>query len=166
MHDSAAPKATAGGKDIHVTPSSSGLSSAEAAVRLERDGPNLLPRKPPTPLWRRVVTQLRDPLIIVLLIAAALTVGTGDWTDAAVIALVIVVNTAVGVTQEVRADRAITALAELATPETRVVRDGHQRHIPSGDVVVGDCWCSPRATSSRPTPRWWSRRRCWSTSRR
>ncbi|MGW2218247.1 cation-translocating P-type ATPase [Nonomuraea sp. NPDC001684] len=121
-----------------MTPSSSGLSSAEAAVRLERDGPNLLPRKPPTPLWRRVVTQLRDPLIIVLLIAAALTVGTGDWTDAAVIALVIVVNTAVGVTQEVRADRAITALAELATPEARVVRDGHQRQIPAGDVVVGD----------------------------
>ncbi|MEU8326229.1 cation-transporting P-type ATPase [Nonomuraea sp. NPDC048881] len=121
-----------------MTPSSSGLSSAEAAVRLERDGPNLLPRKPPTPLWRRVVTQLRDPLIIVLLIAAALTVGTGDWTDAAVIALVIVVNTAVGVTQEVRADRAITALAELATPEARVVRDGHQRQVPAGDVVVGD----------------------------
>ncbi|YCK39629.1 cation-translocating P-type ATPase [Actinomadura sp. ATCC 39365] len=121
-----------------MTPSSSGLSSAEAAVRLERDGPNLLPRKPPTPLWRRVVTQLRDPLIIVLLIAAALTVGTGDWTDAAVIALVIVVNTAVGVTQEVRADRAITALAELATPEARVVRDGHQRQIPAGDVVAGD----------------------------
>ncbi|MFI9592748.1 cation-translocating P-type ATPase [Nonomuraea sp. NPDC052265] len=121
-----------------MTPSSPGLSSAEAAVRLERDGPNLLPRKPPTPLWRRVVTQLRDPLIVVLLIAAALTISTGDWTDAAVIALVIVVNTAVGVTQEVRADRAITALAELATPETRVVRDGHQRQIPAGDVVVGD----------------------------
>ncbi|MEV4399299.1 cation-transporting P-type ATPase [Nonomuraea sp. NPDC049607] len=121
-----------------MTPSSSGLSSAEAAVRLERDGPNLLPRKPPTPLWRRVVTQLRDPLIIVLLVAAALTISTGDWTDAAVIALVIVVNTAVGVTQEVRADHAITALAELATPETRVVRDGHQRQIPAGDVVVGD----------------------------
>ncbi|MER6583083.1 cation-transporting P-type ATPase [Nonomuraea sp. NPDC001023] len=121
-----------------MTPSSSGLSSAEAAVRLERDGPNLLPRKPPTPLWRRVVTQLRDPLIIVLLIAAALTVATGDWTDAAVIGLVIVVNTAVGVTQEVRADRAITALAELATPDARVVRDGHQRQVPAGDVVVGD----------------------------
>ncbi|GGS90550.1 cation-translocating P-type ATPase [Nonomuraea spiralis] len=121
-----------------MTPSSPGLSSAEAAARLERDGPNLLPRKPPTPLWRRVVTQLRDPLIIVLLIAAALTVSTGDWTDAAVIALVIVVNTAVGVAQEVRADRAIAALAELATPEARVVRDGHQRQIPAGDVVAGD----------------------------
>ncbi|MFB9476681.1 cation-transporting P-type ATPase [Nonomuraea salmonea] len=127
-----------GRKDTDVTPSPSGLSSAEAALRLERDGPNLLPRKPPTPLWRRVAAQLRDPLMIVLLVAAVLTITTGDWTDAAVIALVIVVNTAVGVAQEVRADRAITALSELATPETRVVRDGHQRQIPAGDVVAGD----------------------------
>ncbi|MGW3353435.1 cation-translocating P-type ATPase [Nonomuraea rubra] len=116
----------------------SGLTSAEAASRLARDGANLLPQKPPVPLWRRIASQLRDPLIIVLLIAAVLTITTGDWADAAVIMLVIVVNTTVGVVQEIRADRAITALAQLASPETRVVRDGHQQQIPSSDVVVGD----------------------------
>ncbi|MFC7110043.1 cation-translocating P-type ATPase [Nonomuraea rubra] len=116
----------------------SGLTSAEAALRLARDGANLLPQKPPVPLWRRIATQLRDPLIIVLLIAAVLTITTGDWADAAVIMLVIVVNTTVGVVQEVRADRAITALAQLAGPEARVVRDGRQQQIPSSDVVVGD----------------------------
>ncbi|GAA3170177.1 cation-transporting P-type ATPase [Nonomuraea salmonea] len=121
-----------------MTRSPSGLSAAEAAARLERDGPNLLPRKPPTPLWRRVLTQLRDPLIIVLLVAAVLTITTGDWTDAVVIMLVIVVNTAVGVAQEVRADRAITALADLATPEARVVRNGRQTRIPASEVVAGD----------------------------
>ncbi|MEV0831199.1 cation-translocating P-type ATPase [Nonomuraea rubra] len=115
-----------------------GLTSAEAASRLARDGANLLPQQPPVPLWRRIATQLRDPLIIVLLIAAVLTITTGDWADAAVIMLVIVVNTTVGVVQEIRADRAITALAQLASPEARVVRDGHQQHIPSSDVVVGD----------------------------
>ncbi|MFI6635194.1 cation-translocating P-type ATPase [Nonomuraea fuscirosea] len=115
-----------------------GLTSAEAAARLARDGANLLPQRPPVPLWRRIATQLRDPLIIVLLIAAVLTVTTGDWPDATVIMLVIVVNTTVGVVQEVRADRAITALAQLAGPEARVVRDGRQRQIPSSDVVVGD----------------------------
>ncbi|MFI7700605.1 cation-translocating P-type ATPase [Nonomuraea sp. NPDC049480] len=118
--------------------SSSGLSSAEAALRLERDGANLLPQQPPVPLWRRIAAQLRDPLIVVLLIAAVLTITTGDWADAAVIMLVIVVNTTVGVVQEIRADRAITALAQLASPEARVVRDGRQQQIPSGDVVVGD----------------------------
>jgi Ca2+-transporting ATPase len=115
-----------------------GLSSEEAAVRLERDGPNVLPGRPPTRLWRRVLTQLRDPLIVVLLAAAGLTIATGDSTDTAVILLVIVVNTSVGVAQEVRADRAITALAELTAPTARVIRDDAQRLIPAADVVVGD----------------------------
>lgn len=125
-------------KDVNVMPSACGVSSAEASARLKRDGPNLLPQKPPIPVWRRVASQLRDPLIIVLLIAAVLTIVTGDWTDTAVITLVIAVNTAVGVGQEIRADRAITALAQLATPEARVVRDGHQQQISASDVVVGD----------------------------
>ncbi|GAA0319848.1 cation-transporting P-type ATPase [Actinoallomurus spadix] len=115
-----------------------GLSSDEAAVRLGRDGPNVLPGRPPTPLWRRVLSQLRDPLIVVLLAAAALTIATGDWTDTAVILLVIVVNTSVGVWQEIRADRAITALSELTAPAARVIRDGEQGLIPAADVVVGD----------------------------
>ncbi len=125
-------------KDVNVMPSACGVSSAEASARLKRDGPNLLPQKPPVPVWRRVASQLRDPLIIVLLVAVVLTIVTGDWTDTAVITLVIVVNTAVGVGQEIRADRAITALAQLATPEARVVRDGHQQQISASDVVVGD----------------------------
>ncbi|MEU7749216.1 cation-transporting P-type ATPase [Nonomuraea sp. NPDC049158] len=116
----------------------SGLSSVEAAVRLERDGANLLPQKPPVPLWRRVLAQLRDPLIVVLLVAAALTIVTGDWTDTAVILLVVVVNTSVGVAQEVRADRAITALSQLTAPEARVIRDGSQVRVPAADVVVED----------------------------
>ncbi|MGW4964074.1 cation-translocating P-type ATPase [Nonomuraea sp. NPDC004186] len=121
-----------------VIPTRSGLSSAEAAVRLEQDGPNTLPQKPPVPLWRRVAAQLRDPLIIVLLVAAVLTIVTGDWTDTAVIMLVIVVNTSVGVAQEVRADRAITALSQLTAPVARVIRDGSQTEVPAAGVVVGD----------------------------
>ncbi|MFG1965323.1 cation-translocating P-type ATPase [Nonomuraea sp. NPDC049028] len=121
-----------------VIPAPAGLSAAEAAVRLERDGANLLPQKPPVPLWRRVLTQLRDPLIVVLLVAAALTIVTGDWPDTAVILLVVVVNTSVGVAQEVRADRAITALSQLTAPVARVVRDGSQAQVPAAEVVVED----------------------------
>jgi len=90
------------------------------------------------PLRRRVMAQVRDPLVLVLLVAAALTVATGDWTDASVILLVIVVNTSVGVAQEVKADHAIAALSQAAAPEARVMRDGEQRQIPAADVVVGD----------------------------
>jgi Ca2+-transporting ATPase len=76
--------------------------------------------------------------VLVLLAAAVLTIATGDWTDASVILLVIVVNTSVGVAQEVKAGQAIAALTELAAPEARVLRDGEQRQIPAADVVVGD----------------------------
>jgi magnesium-transporting ATPase (P-type) len=115
-----------------------GLSSASAAERLARYGANELPRARRTPLWGLVAGQLRDPLSLVLLAAAVLTIATGDWTDASVILLVIVVNTAVGVAQEVKAGQAIAALSELAAPEARVLRDGEQRLIPAAEVVVGD----------------------------
>ncbi|GAA0711547.1 cation-transporting P-type ATPase [Dactylosporangium roseum] len=115
-----------------------GLSSPEATARLARDGGNVLPRRPATPLWRRVVTQLRDPLVLVLLAAAVFTIATRDFTDAGVILFVIVVNATVGVVQEVKAERAITALSELTAPDARVVRDEAQRQVPAADLVVGD----------------------------
>ena len=115
-----------------------GLSTAEAAARLARDGGNTLPQRRPTALWRRVVRQLRDPLVLVLLAAAGFTLVTRDFTDAAVILFVIVVNTTVGVVQEVKAERAITALSELTAPDARVIRDGAQQEVPAADLVVGD----------------------------
>ena len=114
-----------------------GLSSAEAADRLARYGPNELPRARATPWWRLVADQVRDPLILVL-VAAVLTVATGDLADASVIVLVIVVNTTVGVVQEVKAGQAIAAyllpgggararqqapLADLSRPCCRTWRD-------------------------------------------
>jgi len=115
-----------------------GLSSSQAAARLAADGANVLPARHRVGLWRRVLLQLRDPLVLVLLAAAVLTVATGDWADAAIIALVVVVNTTVGVAQEVKADRAITALSAIAAPDARVLRDGAQRSVPAAEVVVGD----------------------------
>src|SRR5262245_38578588 len=72
------------------------------------------------------------------MVAAVLTLATGDWTDAGVIVLVIVVNTTVGVAQEVKARHEIAALSELTAPDARVLRDGEQRQIPASDVVPGD----------------------------
>ena len=115
-----------------------GLSSRDAAARLARDGGNVLPTPQPTPLWRRIATQLRDPLVLVLLAAVGFTLATADFTDAAVILLVIAVNTTVGVLQEIKAERAITALSSLSAPAARVVRDGRQREIPAADLVVDD----------------------------
>ncbi len=126
-----------GGAPVAVVPAG-GLSAAEAADRLARYGPNELPRARRTPLWRMVTDQVRDPLVMVLLVAAVLTLATGDLTDAGVIVLVIVVNTAAGVTQEVKAGQAIAALSELTAPDARVLRDGAQRTVPAAEVVPGD----------------------------
>ena len=115
-----------------------GLTSEQAAARSASGGGNVLPQRRRIGLGRRVLLQVRDPMVVVLLVAAGLTIVTGDWTDAAVIMLVIVVNTTVGVAQEVKADRAISALSAMTAPEARVVRDGRQQLVPAADVVVDD----------------------------
>ncbi|GAA1301045.1 cation-translocating P-type ATPase [Streptomyces javensis] len=115
-----------------------GLSREEAARRLEVYGANVVARERRTPVWRRVLQQLRDPLIVVLLVAAVLTLTTGDLPDAAVILLVITVNTVAGVVQEVRAERAVAALTALSAPTARVIRDGAECSVPAADVVPGD----------------------------
>jgi Ca2+-transporting ATPase len=115
-----------------------GLSDAEAARRLTKYGPNEVGRQRRVPLRSRVAAQLRDPLIMVLLAAVVLTVATGDHPDAVVIALVIVVNTTVGVIQEVRADNAVAALSAMTAPTARALRGGAEREVPSTAVVPGD----------------------------
>ena len=115
-----------------------GLSTAVARSRLNELGPNAVVTQHRVRLIRRIGNQLRDPLMLLLIAAVVLTVGIGDFTDAAVIAMVIVVNTTVGVVQEVRADRAVTALASLSAPRARVIRDGRQQEIAAADVVPGD----------------------------
>ncbi|GAA1833798.1 cation-translocating P-type ATPase [Luedemannella flava] len=116
----------------------SGLSRAEAARRLDRDGRNEVPPPRPPRIWRRVARQLADPLVALLLVAAVVTVALGDLTDTAVILGVVIVNTAIGVVQEVRADRAITALHQLAAPTARVRRDGADQVVSAAEVVRGD----------------------------
>jgi Ca2+-transporting ATPase len=81
---------------------------------------------------------LRDPLVIVLLVALALTLVTRDLSDAAVIALVIVVNSAIGVRQEVQADRAVRALSAMVATHAWVVRSGSPAKVPVAEVVPGD----------------------------
>ncbi|MDI2124800.1 cation-translocating P-type ATPase [Yinghuangia seranimata] len=115
-----------------------GLTSAQAAELLARHGPNTVAHRRPTPLVARVASQLRDPLILVLLAAAVLTALTADLADTVVILLVVTVNTIVGVTQEIRADRAVTALSDLSAPGVRVRRDGAEVELPAAAVVPGD----------------------------
>ncbi|MEV4536631.1 cation-transporting P-type ATPase [Asanoa sp. NPDC049518] len=115
-----------------------GLSAAAATQRLRNDGPNAVESAPARRVGGRIVRQLADPLVALLLVAAVVTTALGDYADTAVIALVVLVNTTIGVWQEIRADRAIAALDRLAAPTARVVRDGVDRVVPASEVVRGD----------------------------
>ncbi|MFF9785871.1 cation-translocating P-type ATPase [Streptomyces nigrescens] len=115
-----------------------GLSEHEAARRLAVYGPNVIAARQPTPWWRRVGQQIRDPLILVLLAAAALTLAIGDLADTAVILLVVTVNTTAGYVQEVKAEHAVAALSSMSAPAARVLRDGTDCSVAASDVVPGD----------------------------
>jgi Ca2+-transporting ATPase len=115
-----------------------GLSQREAAEVLGRVGPNRLPDPPRRSVADRVGGQVRDPMILLLLAAAALTTYLHDWPNTAIILAVVVFNTTVGVVQEVRAEQAMAELRRLVAPVAHVVRDGVVTPIPSDEVVPGD----------------------------
>jgi P-type Ca2+ transporter type 2C len=116
----------------------SGLTGPEAEARLAADGPNVVARPRRRHLITRVLHQLTDPLVALLAVATVITAVLGDLPDMAVIVLVVTGNTIIGVVQEVRADRAIAALDELAAPTARVVRDGQDQVVPAAGIVRGD----------------------------
>ena len=115
-----------------------GLSSEDAALRLARQGPNEL-RRPTRPAYSRIaLRQLADPLVALLVAAAVVSLAVGEGLEAAIVAAIVALNAAFGFVQEVRAARAVLALAEAVEPESIVVRDGEARVVPARDLVPGD----------------------------
>jgi Ca2+-transporting ATPase len=115
-----------------------GLGSGEAAARLERYGPNELTERAGRGRIAILREQLLNVMTFVLLAAAALSVALGDWFEAAVILAIVVLNAALGYTQEYRAERSMAALKRMSVPTVRVRRDGRVRDVSSRDLVPGD----------------------------
>ncbi len=115
-----------------------GLGSGEAAARLVRHGPNVLPAARRRGPVLRFALQFHSPLIYVLLVSAVITAVLGEHVDASVILGVVIVNAIVGFVQEARAERALTALAALTRTVATAVRDGRPARVPSDDLVPGD----------------------------
>ncbi|GBD22992.1 putative cation-transporting ATPase F [bacterium HR29] len=118
--------------------SASGLTSEEARRRLRLYGPNEIEGERPAPAWAVLLRQLRSPLIYILLGAVVVTLALGEFIDAGVIAAVLALNTTIGFVQERRAEASVLALAKLASPQARVLRDGRDMVIPSRELVPGD----------------------------
>ena len=115
-----------------------GLTNDEAALRLDRDGPNELEAEPTRSPWLLFFGQFANTMIVVLLIAAGVTVAVGEVKDAFVIGAIVILNAAIGFVQEYRAEQAMAALKNMASPTAKVVRSGRQATIPASDVVAGD----------------------------
>jgi cation-transporting P-type ATPase F len=115
-----------------------GLSGAEAAARLARDGPNALTVKAGTSWVRQLAAQFIQPLVLVLLVAAGLSIFLGALVDAAVIGAVVIANGLIGFFQEHRAERSIAALSETLVMQATVLRDGQLGRVASVELVRGD----------------------------
>ena len=125
-------------KDLN-TSVKDGLSASDAKARLEQYGPNALASKKKQSMFMRFIDQFKDFMIIVLIIAAILSgVLAHEWTDAAIIMIVVILNAILGVFQEARSEAAIDALKEMATPDAHVRRDDTIVTIPSTELVPGD----------------------------
>ena len=118
-----------------------GLTEREARDRLERVGPNELDAPQGPGLLSRLLGQLKDPMILVLLGAAALSLAASrgeDWLDGVIILVIVAVNGLISITQEDHAQQALEELRRMSTPKAKVVREGTAKTIPARELVPGD----------------------------
>ena len=123
-----------------------GLTTEEALKRLAQNGPNSLGEEKKIPIWKRFLQQFADAMVAILIAAAALSAymafksggGFEEWIDVIVILAIVILNAALGVYQEGKADQALAALKKMSSPKTKVIRDGKIHMVDSEEIVVGD----------------------------
>ena len=115
-----------------------GLSSADAARLLAQNGPNALPTEKPKPGWRRLLDQYRNYMQIILVGAVIASLLIKQWSTAAIVFLITIVNALAGMRQEGKAESAMNALKSMTKATARVRRDGAEAQVAADQVVVGD----------------------------
>jgi P-type Ca2+ transporter type 2C len=128
-----------------VSDARSGLSTQEVRKRLERYGKNELQAERPVPAWRKFVAQFADVLVILLLVAAAISAalwlfedGSGLPYEAIAIFAIVILNAVMGYVQRARAERAVAALRRMTAAHAKVIREGSTQSIPAAELVPGD----------------------------
>lgn len=118
-----------------------GLSKQEVDKRLQSFGQNALDVQKKESLLKKVIGQLKDPMIIVLLIAAFLSYvssGFEDWVESVIILLIVVINAIISISQENNASKSLEALQKMSAPLAKVIRDGQLDHVDTTTLVPGD----------------------------
>jgi len=118
-----------------------GLSDEQARERLDRYGPNTLEQHKRDSLPKRLLSQLKDPMILVLLAAAALSLVASafeDWLDSVIILVIVLVNAAISISQEDNAEKALESLRKMSAPLAKVIRGGTLKHLETTQLVPGD----------------------------
>lgn len=117
-----------------------GLNETQAADSLREHGYNELAEKKKDSMIKKLVEQLKDPLILVLIAAAivSIIVDPHEWVESLIIAVVVIFNAILGVMQESNAEKSLDALKKMSAPNAKVIRSGQKIVIPSREVVVGD----------------------------
>jgi Ca2+-transporting ATPase len=115
-----------------------GMSQAEAQQRLATLGPNELVEKGGRTRWQIIREQLTGVLTILLFVAALVSAFLGDWIEAVVILIIVVLNAVLGYTQEYKAEQSMAALKRMSVPKVRVRRGGQMQEVSAIDLVPGD----------------------------
>lgn len=115
-----------------------GLTAAEAARRLADHGPNSIAAEKPPSVWQVSLSQLADPMNVMLVIVAVISLIIGQVSVGIVVGALVILNVFLGASQEMKAKASVDALSKMQIPKARVFRDGSLLQIASTDVVPGD----------------------------
>jgi Mg2+-importing ATPase len=121
-----------------VPPTAEGLTSAEAARRLQAEGPNEIKEHAHRTLARILLAQLTSPLVVLLILASVVAIAVGDPVDAGIILVIVALSVALGFVQEARSENAVAALRARLAPLATVIRDGTEQDVPARELVNGD----------------------------
>ncbi|HUM59403.1 MAG TPA: calcium-translocating P-type ATPase, SERCA-type [Bacillota bacterium] len=124
-------------RELGTNPAS-GLTKEEAAGRLKEYGPNALQEKPARSLFSIFIAQMKEILVLILIVAAVISALLGEWADSIVILIIVILNAAIGVFQENKAENALKALKDMTKPSAKVLREGKILQINAEEVVPGD----------------------------
>lgn len=121
-----------------VDSNENGLPSEEVQLRLERDGYNEIEDQAKVPTWKLFIETFKDPMVIVLLVAAGVQILLGEMVESLIIFVVILINSVISVVQTRKAESSLDALREMSAPSAKVIRNGTKQTVAAKELVQGD----------------------------